>query len=679
MISYAVTIFLSGVLLFQVQPMVAKMILPWFGGSASLWITCMVFFQVTLLAGYIYAHMVCSRLTLRRQRIIHMALLLTSLLFLPMQPDSAWKPVDGSAPISRILLLLAATVGLPYFLLSTTSPLMQAWYARRPGAALPYRLFALSNLAALLSLLAYPFAVEPFISLPHQSQGWSIGYGVFVVLCATVAARSRSDRSMLSDTASLPIQFNPDGIPPTLSEKLKWLLLAGCASMLLLSVSNHLTQNVASVPFLWVMPLSLYLITFTLCFDRAGWYSRRVYVWIGAGALGLLSYGLVYWGSNATLWILVPSFGGGLFLCCMICHGELARRKPAPRYLTSFYLQIALGGALGGILVGLAAPSLFQGYYELPISIIACALILLCINLRKWILTDILVSLTLIGTIVAGVIAVHEYHKKRIDGVRNFYGTLRVYVENQHSEDEYRKLINGEINHGEQYTTPEKRRIPLTYYGATSGIGRAIRLLQRRGPMDTAVVGLGIGTLAAYQRKGDTITFYEINPAVEPLVRRYFTYLADTPGAVRVVHGDGRLSLQAESGRQFDLIAVDAFSSDSIPVHLLTKQALALYFQRLKPDGLVAIHISNKHLDLRPVVAGLCQDAHKACVLIDDQEEEDASLEMFGTDWAIASNTMRFADSTEFTGAVSLLKTKASIRLWTDDFNNLITILKRNW
>ncbi len=384
---YAITIFLSAFLLFQIQPMIAKMILPWFGGSASVWITAMLFFQTALLGGYLYAHWTIRNLKPQIQAWVHAALLALSLLLLPVVPSAAWKPSGAEDPILRIAGLLAVSIGLPYFLLSTTSPLLQAWYARRYKAALPYRLFGLSNLASLAGLLAYPVLIEPNVTLRHQSLGWSAAFAVFAALGVATASVSRGGDA----GACAPGKSREDEAAcrkPGVLDQLFWVLLACCASMLLLSVTNHLTQNIASVPFLWVLPLSLYLLTFILTFDFERLYNRRVFSWLMVLALIGMAYGLTEWDSHTNLRLVIPAFCAGLFVCCMFCHGELVKRKPAPRYLTSFYLMLSIGGALGGLLVGLAAPRVLPAYFELPIALMLCSVLLLLVieYRRSWVL-----------------------------------------------------------------------------------------------------------------------------------------------------------------------------------------------------------------------------------------------------------------------------------------------------
>ncbi|MBI5848302.1 MAG: fused MFS/spermidine synthase [Nitrospirae bacterium] len=672
MLMYAGTIFIGAFLLFQIQPMIAKMILPWFGGSAAVWITCMLFFQTWLLAGYIYAHILVRYLKPRLQMLTHAVLLCTSLLILPIVPASGWKPTGSEAPILRILGLLTVSVGLPYFLLSTTSPLLQAWYSRKYKTALPYRLFALSNLASLLGLLVYPFLVEPTITIRQQSTGWSSAYAVFVIIAIATAWISRHVRA--DDICSVSEQSatdHPECQSPSFTEKLLWLALAACASTMLLAVTNHLTQNVTSIPFLWILPLSLYLLSFILCFDYENLYSRNAYLWIIAMALGVMAYGLVNWNARMSLMLVIISFSAGLFACCMFCHGELVKRKPHSRFLTSFYLMLSAGGALGGLIVGLAAPTLFSGYYELPASLAACAILLFIVHIRRrW--YNVAGTLLVVGVILACGYYVYTYQQTARAMVRNFYGMLRVNEYDKGEEIETRRLVHGSITHGVQFIDPEWRRDPIAYYAPESGVGMAIKHL-RKPSLQVGVVGLGAGTLAAYAEPGDLFRFYEINPLVEKLAREEFTYLSDCRGTAEIILGDARLSLEQEKDRIYDLLVVDAFSGDSIPAHLLTTQALELYFRHLGPDGVLALHISNAHLNLEPVVEKLGSALGKQAVMISSTEDE--TEEIYSSDWVLMTSAP--LKSPEIAKAAGTLKSDPAMRVWTDDYSNLFQILKK--
>lgn len=670
---YAATIFLSAFLLFQMQPMVAKMTLPWFGGSAAVWITCMLFFQAGLLGGYIYAHFLVRYLKPKTQTFLHGILLLSSLAFLPVAPAPGWKPAGNEDPLFHILALLTISVGLPYFLLSSTSPLVQAWYTRRHNSALPYRLFALSNLASLLGLLAYPFLIEPNVTLHGQSLYWSGGYmafGALALVAALYGIKGKTEvSSIVPDTA---IPSDNQMTPPSVGEQLLWVLLACTSSALLLSVTNHLTQNVTSIPFLWILPLSLYLLSFILCFDYANIYRTNWYFWLLTLALGGMSFGLANWNSHTSLRLVITVFCAGLFACCMFCHGELAKRKPAPQYLTSFYLMLSMGGALGGILIGVVAPKVFPGYFELPVGLSACAFLLLFVNFRKWWLSDVIGSGLVVAVIMTCGYYINSFFGSSLVMERNFYGGLRVMQYDKGTEEESRTLVHGTITHGVQFTSPRRSREAVSYYAPSSGIGMAMKYV-RRSPVKVGVIGLGAGSLAAYARPGDTVRFYEINPLVERLARQHFTYLSESNGKVEVVQGDARLSLEREPAQHYDLLAVDAFSGDSIPVHLLTQQAFELYFKHLKPTGILALHITNSHLALAPVVEKLGRAAGKHAILI--SSDGDSDKDIYSADWVLISSFT--IDSPAIRKVSASLEERPELRLWTDDYNNLFQVLKK--
>jgi SAM-dependent methyltransferase len=671
MILYASAIFLSAFLLFLVQPIIAKQILPWFGGSAAVWATCMVFFQMVLLAGYIYADRTTRRLTSRRQVFLHVTLLALSLLVLPITPDASWKPLGDENPSGRILGLLAFTIGLPYFLLSTTSPLLQAYFARRIQHAAPYRLFALSNLASLLALLAYPVAIEPWVSTLTQSVAWSLGYALFALVCAAAAIASARREVAAAGGAPRQGEAAPAQAPPSGAQQLTWLALAGLASFLLLAVTNHICQNIASLPFLWILPLSLYLGTFILCFDHPRWYHRNLFLLLAAVLLPVMA-----WHSDSLqLKLVIPMYLAGLFVCCMFCHGELALAKPAPRYLTTYYLMISLGGALGGLLVGLVAPYVLTGYYELAVGLVACALLLLYRTARiAW--WAILASAVVVGATAWGAGKAVEYQisTSRVM-MRNFYSALRT------REDEapvpFRSMIHGGIVHGGQLLDPDMRFRPSSYFGPTSGYGRLFASLPDR-PRKVGVIGLGAGSMIAYAREGDTFRFYEINPQVLDLAQREFTFLADSPATIQVVLGDGRLSLEREPSQRFDLLAMDAFSGDSIPMHLLTREAMAIYMRHLKPGGVLAFQATNRFIDIGPVVASLATEHGLTAVLISDtpQSTDGADYWTSPTDQILVTSNGALLDSEHIRDVGQVLAPVPGFRPWTDDYNNLLRILK---
>ena len=683
MVLYALTIFLSAFLLFQVQPLIAKTILAWFGGTAAVWTTCMLFFQFVLLLGYGYAHFSVHILNPRRQVLVHSVLLVLAVLLLPIVPNPDWKPVGTENPTVRILLLLGATVGLPYLLCSTTGPLVQAWYARREHGSAPYRLFALSNLGSMLALLSYPPLVEPNLATKNQAWIWSGGFALFAVLCILTGWRSAgtSSREISPESAFVP-EFEEG--PPAFALKVLWIALAACPSMLMLAVTNHLTQDVASVPFLWILPLSLYLLSFILTFDARGWYRRNLFLILLAPALGGLAY--MQW-SEAELPgmpLTVALFAASFFVACMFCHGELAARKPTPRYLTSFYLMLSIGGALGGLFVGLVAPYLFISYFELPFGIALCGVLAFLVateepglEWKKSLLQLSAISLGL-GVIALGAFLIRTMYDA-VKGyrvvTRNFYGTLRIREADAGSWEGYRSLLHGAINHGEQWTHPDRRRERLTYYCDESGVGRTMRLRQQGVPQKVGVLGLGAGSMAAFSRSGDEYRFYEINPIVPALANKDFTYIPDSPARTAIILGDGRLSLEREPARNdFDILMMDAFSGDSIPVHLITREAFQLYFRHLKPQGVIVVHISNKFLNLEPVLARISEALQKPAYMIEDDDDESGNC--FGTTYVLFANGASTFEREPLRGTGKPPRAKPGVGVWTDDYSNLFRILK---
>ncbi len=680
MFLYAVTIFISAFLLFLVQPVMAKQILPWFGGSAAVWTTCLVFFQTTLLAGYAYSDLAIHRLTPRVQVRLHIVLLLVSFVVLPIVPGARWKPTGAEDPLWLILGLLAATIGLPYFLLSTTSPLVQAWFARARGGASPYRLFALSNLASMLALVGYPFLLEPWVPTRMQAIGWSIAYALFVGLCA--AAGVASVRRLRAPEV-LPLQAARGAAgggtalgeaPPVAARQFLWCTLAATGSLLLLSVSNHITQNIASVPLLWIAPLAIYLLTFILCFDASGWYRRDIFLAMLAAGLGVMAWTLADSDLTHELAIQIGVFCGGLFLACMFCHGELVRLKPAPKYLTRFYLMISLGGAGGSVLVGLIAPLVLPAHFELAGGLVLCALLLLWQVRRDHVVFGVLGLVAAVATVACGVWSIRQFYEDVIVSTRNFYGVLRVTEWGSDEANHRRSLTHGTILHGTQFLAPDLRRRPTTYYTATSGIGRLLEALHpRRDPIRVGVIGLGTGTIATYGSKSDVYRFYDINPDVITIAQRDFTFLGDSDATIELALGDARLSLEREPPQNFDVLAVDAFSSDAIPVHLITSEAVAIYQRHLKPGGVIAFHVTNRYLDLVPVVEAL-GEAHGLAALHIRDDTKDGMTSI--SDWVLLSDNASLFKRPELAEFATPITKRPDWRLWTDDFNNLVQVLR---
>lgn len=673
--SYAATIFLSSFLLFLVQPLIARQILPWFGGTAAVWTTCMLFFQTLLLAGYAYAHATNAMLRPRAQAVLHTVLLAAAVALLPIAPGDLWKPTGEQEPITRILLVLSATVGLPYLLLASTSPLLQAWFARaRPGVD-PYRLFAVSNLASLLALIGYPLLVEPFLGNREQVVWWSALFAAFTVSCAALSW------SVSSKYRREEIKEMENDLPLRRADYLLWLALSATGSVMLLAVTNHVTQNVAAIPLLWLAPLTLYLLTFILAFEggvlgfnlyRVEIFWTFVLVWLAGMAWLLVDTRFQF-----DFWVQIGMYLSGLFVACMFCHGELYRARPAARHLTAFYLTISAGGAIGGLLVAVVAPLAFHAYYELGLALIALALLAAVrfapVNgIARWASLAMLLAVT-----ASAAYEGSRFQKDVIVSERSFYGVIRVKEYGTPGATYHlRRLVHGVIMHGEQDMTEAGRRKPTTYYQPTSGIGAAIAARQAEGSIRVGVIGLGIGTLAAYGRKGDVLRFYEINPQVIAIARSDFTYLSDSKADIEMAIGDARLTLEREAPRGFDVLAVDAFSSDAIPVHLITREALGVYLRHMKPDGIIAFHVSNRFLSLVPVVARLAKE-HGAHVTLVSDRGKDGDDDHTTTDWVLVSRDPKALDAPEI-NAVSPeeAEDRAGWRTWTDDYSNLVQILK---
>jgi SAM-dependent methyltransferase len=602
-------------------------------------------------------------------------LLILSLAALPIVPGADWKPLGDENPSWRILGLLVATIGLPYFLLSTTSPLIQAWFARtRPGKS-PYRLFALSNLASMLALVGYPFLLEPWSPTRAQALGWSGGYALFVGLCIAAGRRSLRVRTVNGDgaDAATPTNAGVAEPPPTAARQLLWCALAATGSLLLLAVSNHITQDIASIPLLWIAPLAIYLLTFILCFDASGWYRRDIFLSMAAAGLGVMAWTKADPKLTHELALQLSVFCAGLFIACMFCHGELARLKPAPRYLTRFYLMISLGGAGGAVLVGIVAPLVLPANFELIGGLVLCASLLLWQVRRDPLVYIAFAAIAVLVSIGCGVWAVREFYDDVIVAKRNFYGVLRV-TEWGDAEIKRRSLIHGTILHGTQFQSPELRIKPTSYYTQTSGIGRLLESLHpRKDPLKVGVIGLGTGTLATYGAKGDTYRFYDINPNVIATAQQEFTYLADSAATIELPLGDARLSLERELKQNFDVLAIDAFSSDAIPVHLITSEALSIYKRHMKPGGVIAFHVTNRYLNLVPVVKALADAQGLSALLIRDETKDGMTST---SDWILLSDDPAAFAKPELADFATPIEEQPDWRLWTDDFNNLIQVLK---
>jgi hypothetical protein len=680
--SFQLAIALSAFLLFLVQPIIAKQILPWFGGSASVWNTCLFFFQFLLLLGYVYAHALTRWATVGQQAFIHVGLLALSLVSLPVIPSPAWKSGEGE-PALRILLLLSTTLGLPYFLLATTSPLLQAWYFRL--RATPYRLFALSNAASLAGLSTYPFILEPNLTTTTQATLWSAGFVVFGIICAVVAILSAGEST--KRPTSIATKSTDNAAPPTTAERISWMILAGLGSLALVSVTSFVARNIVSMPLIWVVPLAIYLMTFIMAFGRG-----RYQGWPIAGPA--LIFGLVMAGSyQYEAWISLewslPVFMAGLFCICLYCHGELAASKPDPIYLTTFYILVALGGALGSLAGSVLAPLVLNGDFEMLITLTAIAAMFAWQRRH-----DVMISraLALGLAVVTMAISVgkisYEIHRSRIL-TRNFYSALRI-VDVGSPPNAWRRMEHGGIEHGSQYLDLERRREPISYYGRSSGVALALarqRQLSPSGHLAVGIVGLGAGAIAAYGESGDRFRFYEINPQVLTLAHTEFTYLSDSQANVSVALGDARLVLEREAPQAYDALIVDAFSGDAIPIHLLTREAVQVYRNHLTPSGVLLFHISNRFVDLQPALARLAvEEGLDARYVYDDPdgdtgddsengaEEEDTPLSV--STWVLMAADKSWMSAPGLLDRAEALEPPQPGPAWTDDFNNILSAIR---
>jgi hypothetical protein len=712
MLPFGVTIFWSAFLLFLVQPLIAKYILPWFGGSAAVWTTCMLFFQAVLLAGYAGAHLLVSKLAPRRQVIVYLCALGVALICLPIQPSDAWKPADGSMPAGRILLLLAATLGLPYLVLSSTGPLMQSWFSRAYADISPYRLYAVSNVGSLLALVSYPVFFERYLSRGAQAMLWSCGLGLFALLAAICG-------TIVWQRGSGPLP------PPVISDEDErrehprwlWFALPACASILLLAVTNKICQDVAVIPFLWVAPLVVYLLSFIISFDSPRWYLRSFW-----GPLFLLAMAAVLWvmlspdfsrpmreqpwpswvvwldwlrrtGDNLPMVWKIAVYVGALFVLCMVCHGETYRLRPEPRRLSGYYLFISAGGAFGGFTVAVLAPLVFHDFIEFHIALVLAAILFATVlsgdpasplfrGRPRW-------AFALICAAVVGVAwgARHDAKFRTLGALemsRSFFGVLKVYEDSPESTERHKLVLqHGGTDHGLQFVDPEKRMIPSSYYVRNSGVGRAMRALENPQGRRVGMVGLGTGTLASYGEPGDFFRFFEIDRNVHRLATSRFTYLRDCQAHVEVSFGDARLSMERENDAPYDLLVLDAFSSDAIPVHLLTREAFEIYLKRLKPSGIIAVHVSNRYLSLPPVVFSVADRfglkwafiGLDATIAVD----EDEQAAYYNSDWILVSRDPEILKKPIIADAATDPRAELpKADMWTDDLSNLLPILKLN-
>ena len=751
---YAATILVGAFLLFQSQLIISKYILPWFGGAPAVWTTCNLVFQLLLLLGYLYAHFIVTRLPTAVQVKTHLYLIGLSLLMLalfafiwpsPITAGSNWKPEDTSRPVWSIVTLLTVSIGIPFFVLSTTSPLLQRWFTQSQGHS-PYRLFALSNAGSLLGLLTYPFIIEPNLSLLRQSWLWSSGYTGYVLLAALVALRMLRAEAQHAKTpepreteVSQPV---PDDTRPGAGIHLLWLLLSACGCGMYLATTNMICQEIAVIPLLWVLPLSLYLLSFIACFDSNRWYRRIVF-----HSLYALTPLLFFFTKKYDVLPQIGSYALALFVICMICHGELARLKPPARYLTHFYLMVACGGALGGIFVALIAPLIFPAFWEFQISLWACGLLLAIVLFRDrsswfyetnywpfiffmfaagelietcihylpaispviyrsvawgiWVVAAIPVGwlisrddelpsrsrwtqayalgiLILMGA--AGFMQLQYQASGSFMRFRSFFGAFRII-----KNGTCLTLKHGTTTHGWQYQDGTYDFSPVSYYTLNSGIGIFFSDHPRRSlnspvaEMRVGVIGLGVGTLTSYSRSGDYYCFYEIDPAVLNLSQGEhptFTYLKRSPANVKVVLGDARLSMERQAAlgdlQKFDVLVLDAFNSDSIPVHLMTREAMEIYLKHLRDqDSVIAFHISNRVLDLAPVLRGLSKEFNMNLRLVYTEDEGTRTY------WGLLSRSDAALKSWRLERVTVAPKDDDPTAYWTDNNSNLFSLIRK--
>ncbi|MFI5400388.1 MAG: spermidine synthase [SAR324 cluster bacterium] len=681
--AYVACIVLSSFLLFEIEPLFAKTVLPYFGGSSSVWTVALMLYQALLLLGYGYAHAALRPRVWRMALPVHVALAVASgIWMLLMFRGAGFAPGGGLAPVLGMIAVFGTTICVPYFLLATTGPLVQVCYAAEGAGAPPYWLFGVSNLASLLGLLAYPTAIEPVLTLNAQWLLWGCGFGVYLVLIVGVCLRGM--RLPLDRATALPCSAVPD---PSFSRTPwrrwgAWCLLAVPAALLLAAVTSNLTHNVAPIPLLWVIPLALYLLTFALTFQRRSWYARWLWLPVllafagGLTAFRYLELEADYIGPAMLLNL------GALFATGMVCHGELAQRQPPRRHLTAYYLAIATGGALGGLFTGVAAPLVFSDYYELEVGLVLAGLAV-CVAFataavprkRFWRTAGAGVGLAALALAGVTVYKAHTASSGVRIAARNFYGTLKV-EDIGVDKDLQRMLYNGKIIHGMQFQLPGRQRWATTYYGPDTAVGTVLKARSAGRPRMVGIVGLGAGTLAAYCRPGDRYRFYEINPLVPEIARGQFSYLAGCTG-VDIVVQDARLAMQAEPSQQFDVLAVDAFSGDSIPVHLLTLEAFAVYLRHLAPRGVLALHITNRYLDLQPVLRGAARRFGLTLHVVDTPEVE--GIGVYRAIWALMSRAGDRQGSAEPDAPLRQAgdggDSAGSALPWRDDFSSLAAVV----
>ncbi|MEE3326549.1 MAG: fused MFS/spermidine synthase [Myxococcota bacterium] len=710
---FSLAVFTGAFLLFLVQPMVAKRILPWFGGGPGVWMVCLMFYQITLFMGYLYAHGLVRFLPRRFQLGTHACVLLLAFFLLPVLPSDLWRPDPSSDPSMGIVILLLFNVFAPFFALAATGPLLQAWFAQGYPGRSPYALYAVSNLGSFVALFLFPAVMEPFFSLHEGSELWSAGFLLAAGLIVASGAWALKSRSDFSDSG---LQAEEEVERKTgLVQGVLWVLLSACAVVLLMAITNLLCLDVASIPFLWVLPLGLYLLSFIICFGSESAYRRSIWLVLALLAL-FFQYTLPTLLPDSSglsdvlrsIFLQIPLMSLILFSLCMLLHGELYRLRPPASSLTSFYLAVSGGGAIGGIFVGAVAVRVFNDYHEVTTGYFMALLLLLFVFLREprgWISLQGPRWRAVAVIVLAAFLSAYSWEASTreppglLHKERSFFGVVRVTDwDSRDDRDDRRVIRHGTTIHGVQLLSDEFRKVPTSYYGVVTGVGIVMGQRKAGIPFRMGVLGLGAGTMAAYGRESDYFRFYEIDPVVIDMSGEdgFFTYLEESEAEIEVVPGDARLSLQRElemvGSQEFDLLVVDAFSSDSIPMHLLTKEALALYTQHLKPRGLLAFHVSNRFFDLEPIVyrlaaeldlstlsiknarAGLRRGSASWWVFLSPSSQRIHSLRVFVENrrrmlGGRADNKLIVRDSPE--------ALYSQPPLWTDDYSSLLAILFR--
>ena len=665
---YALALFLGSTLLFLLEPVAAKRLVPLLGGSAAVWTTCLVFFQTALLLGYYVAHLLVTRTTLRTQITVYLWLLALSVVQLVRVVDPALV-ANAEQPIVSVLGLLTSLIGLPFVTLSATSPLLQAWFARTTpqGGAEAYGLFAISNIGSIVALLGYPWLIEPRMTLRAQTIAIAAVLGVLLIVVGVIGASVRkaadSEPAVAIDTS--------DRVPAT--TRALWVALAACASLLLAAATTHISQNVVALPLIWIVPLVAYLLSFVVAFATRKFPPRSLVT--NLAIAGLLMSGFLLFRGVLNIPILpaTAAFFVSLFFLCLFLHSELYHRRPAPRHLTSFYFHVAAGGAVGGVLVGIVAPLVSPGNYDFAIGLMLTAALGLAVAWHAGRAMRGVWSALVAAGIALIASQVHD-DAGAIERVRNFYGTVRVTHAHQDKKADVRSLYHGAIVHGRQVFRVDLRRVPNTYYARVSGVGLALDQCCPNRTRRIGVIGLGTGTIAVYGNPGDTIKFYEINRAVEKIALSRFTYLGDSRAYMEIMRGDARVTLAAEQPQRYDVLIVDAFSGDAVPAHLLTVQALEIYRRHLAPGGIVAFHVSNRFLSLAPVLAQLAHNAGMQAVRITNPE--DAKHDTFLSEWVLVTSNAEFLANPAVVSARQSIEIPPGLRLWTDDYSSLFPIIQ---